>query len=226
MGVTSLSLEGKVAIVTGGKRGVGRAIALAGDEGFFIHETSLVEKPVDIGEGTNIWHFSHIMPDVTIGRDCVIGQNAFIGRGVKIGNNVKIENNVSVFDGVTLENDVFCGPACVFTNVKRPRSRISQNGNFTPTLVRQGATIGANATIVCGNTIGRYALIGAGSVVTTGVPDYALAHGNPARIQGWVCQCGARLDFDQNSLGLCLECGARYQKLGQEEVVCCEGESE
>jgi UDP-2-acetamido-3-amino-2,3-dideoxy-glucuronate N-acetyltransferase len=202
----------------------GEVMTLTKDEGVFIHETSLVEKPGDIGKGTKIWHFCHIMPEVSIGKNCTIGQNVFIGKNVNIGDNVKIENNVSVFDGVTLENDVFCGPACVFTNVKKPRSRICQRGNFIPTLVRQGATIGANSTIVCGNTIGRYALIGAGSVITMDVPDYALVYGNPARIQGWVCQCGARLDFEQNSIAVCPECGARYQRVGQEQVVCCEGE--
>lgn len=203
----------------------GEVITLARDEGFFIHETSLVEKPGHIGKDTKIWHFCHIMPEVNIGKNCTIGQNVFIGKNVNIGDNVKIENNVSVFDGVTLENDVFCGPACVFTNVKKPRSHISQRDNFIPTLVRQGATIGANSTIVCGNTIGRYALIGAGSVVTKDVPDYALAYGNPAKIQGWVCQCGARLDFDQSNLAQCPECGTRYQKLGQEQVVYCEGKA-
>jgi UDP-2-acetamido-3-amino-2,3-dideoxy-glucuronate N-acetyltransferase len=203
----------------------GEVITLARDEGSFIHETSLVEKPGDIGEGTKIWHFCHIMPEVSIGKNCTIGQNVFIGENVNIGNNVKIENNVSVFNGVTLENDVFCGPACVFTNVKKPRSRISQRGKFIHTLVRQGATIGANSTIVCGNTIGRYAFIGAGSVVTTDVPDHALTYGNPARLHGWVCQCGARLDFNQNNIAQCLECDSRYQKLGQEQVVYCKGEA-
>ncbi len=202
----------------------GRVIVLGGEEGSFIHQTSLVEKPSNIGKGTKIWHFCHIMPKVNIGKDCTIGQNVFIGENVNVGNNVKIENNVSVFEGVTLEDDVFCGPACVFTNVRKPRSRISQSGKFDPTLVRQGATIGANATIICGNTIGKCALIGAGSVVTEDIPDYALAYGNPARIQGWVCQCGARLDFNRNSQAQCHKCGKSYKQQGQEHVICDEGE--
>jgi UDP-2-acetamido-3-amino-2,3-dideoxy-glucuronate N-acetyltransferase len=202
----------------------GSVITLSDKNDFFVHETSLVEKPSHIGEDTKIWHFCHIMPNVNIGKNCTVGQNVFVGENVTIGNNVKIENNVSVFEGVILEDDVFCGPSCVFTNVKKPRSRISQRGNFNPTLVRQGATIGANATIICGNTIGKYALIGAGSVVTTGVPDYALFYGSPARIQGWVCQCGARLNFDQNSQAQCPECGKRYKQYGQEQVICDEDE--
>jgi len=182
---------------------------------FFVHETSLVEKPSNIGEGTKIWHFSHIMPDVTIGENCVIGQNVFIGRGVKIGNNVKIENNVSVFEGVTLENDVFCGPSCVFTNVVSPRSRISRRHEFKPTIVKKGATIGASATIICGNTIGKCAFIGAGAVVTKSIPAYALVYGNPARLQGWVCQCGIRLQEEDDILR-CLECGKTYRLKGEQ----------
>ena len=198
----------------------GGVITLGREKDFFVHETSLVEKPGHIGEGTKIWHFSHVMPRVNIGKNCTIGQNVFIGENVNIGDNVKIENNVSVFDGVTLEDDVFCGPSCVFTNVKSPRSHISQHGNYAPTLVKQGVTIGANTTIICGNTIGRYALIGAGSVATSDIPDYGLAYGNPARIQGWVCQCGARLNFDQKDLAQCPECDKTYEKQGQEQIVC------
>ena len=181
---------------------------------FFVHETSIVEEPCRIGKGTKIWHFSHIMPDTTIGDNCVIGQNVFIGKGAKIGNNVKIENNVSVFEGVTLEDDVFCGPSCVFTNVINPRSFVSRKHEFKPTLVKKGATIGANAAIVCGNNIGRYAFIGAGAVVTKDIPDYALVYGNPAKIQGWICECGVKLNFDQGSQAQCPKCGKIYQKQG------------
>jgi UDP-2-acetamido-3-amino-2,3-dideoxy-glucuronate N-acetyltransferase len=181
---------------------------------FFVHETSVVEEPCRIGTGTRIWHFSHIMPDTTIGDNCVIGQNVFIGQGVKVGNRVKIENNVSIFEGVTLEDDVFCGPSCVFTNVVNPRSFISRRHEFKPTLVKKGATIGANATIICGNSIGEYAFIGAGSVVTRDVPDYALVYGNPARVHGWVCQCGGKLDFGSDNQTRCPECSKIYLKRG------------
>lgn len=177
---------------------------------FFGHETSIVEKPCQIGEGTKIWQFCHIMPQVTIGKNCVIGQSVFIGKGVKIGNNVKIENNVSVFEGVTLEDGVFCGPSCVFTNVINPRSHISRKHEFKPTLVKKGATIGANATIVCGNTVGRYAFIGAGAVVTKDVPDHALVYGNPAQFEGWVCECGVKLQ-EAGGKAHCPECGKTYK---------------
>ena len=197
----------------------GRVISLSKEEmNFFVHETSIVEEPFEIGEGTKIWHFSHIMPGVTIGENCVIGQNVFIGKGVSIGNNVKLENNVSVFEGVTLEDDVFCGPSCVFTNVINPRSHVSRKHEFKPTLVKQGASIGASATIVCGNTIGRYALIGAGAVVTKIVPDYALVYGNPARIKGWVCECGGRLEFGDGGEAQCTGCGKSYQRKGEREI--------
>jgi UDP-2-acetamido-3-amino-2,3-dideoxy-glucuronate N-acetyltransferase len=182
----------------------------------FVHDTSIVEEPCQIGKGTRIWHFCHIMPGATIGHNCVIGQNVFIGRGVKIGNNVKIENNVSVFEGVTLEDDVFCGPSCVFTNVMNPRSFVSRKHEFKPTLVKKGATIGANAAIICGNTVGPYAFVGAGSVVTSEVPDYAMVYGNPARIQGWVCQCGVKLDFKKNRMAKCSQCGREYLAKGTE----------
>ena len=189
----------------------GRIVALnKQDVGYFVHETSIVEEPHEIGDGTRIWHFCHVMPEVVIGRDCVLGQNVFIGRGARIGNNVKVENSVSVFEGVALEDDVFCGPSCVFTNVINPRSHVSRKHEFRPTLVKKGATIGANATIVCGNTIGRYALIGAGSVVTSDIPDYALAYGNPARPKAWVCECGTKLDFGQGKRAKCAQCGKEY----------------
>jgi UDP-2-acetamido-3-amino-2,3-dideoxy-glucuronate N-acetyltransferase len=202
----------------------GKVITLCGEKVFFIHETSILEEPSHVGDGTKIWHFCHIMPNVSIGKNCTIGQNVFIGENVNIGNNVKIENNVSVFEGVSLEDEVFCGPACVFTNVKSPRSPISQKGKYVSTLVRRGATIGGGATIVCGNIVGKYAFIGAGSVVTKNVPDYALVYGNPARIQGWVCQCGKRLNFDKDYQAYCPECGKKYKWEGQEQVICCQGE--
>ncbi len=192
-----------------GKQGVNISLA---SNGYYVHPTSTVEEPANIGEGTKIWHFSHIMPKATIGKNCTIGQNVFIAENVSIGNNVKIENNVSIFEGVTLKDDVFCGPSCVFTNVRVPRSRISQKGSYAPTTVNKGATIGANATIVCGKTIGSYSFIGAGAVVTKDVPDYALVYGNTARIQGWVCQCGTKLDFNEDSKAICSSCGSEYVK--------------
>ena len=159
------------------------------------------------------------MPDAVIGKNCVIGQNVFIGRGVFIGDNVKLENNVSVFEGVTLEEDVFCGPSCVFTNVINPRSRISRRDEFKPTLVKRGASIGANATIICGNTIGCYALIGAGAVVTQDVPDYAMVYGNPARIHNWVCECGVKLEFGSDDTVKCNNCGKSYEKKGEDRII-------
>ncbi len=193
----------------------GRVISLQGhDSGFFIDETSILEEPYKIGEGTKIWHFCHLMPDVTIGRNCVIGQNVFIGKGVEIGNDVKVENNVSVFEGVTLEDDVFCGPSCVFTNVVNPRSQVSRRHEFKPTLVKKGASIGANVTIVCGNTIGKYAFIGAGAVVTKDIPDYAMVYGNPAQIHDWVCECGTKLQKDKHNF-ICPGCGKNYKIDGQ-----------
>jgi len=189
----------------------GESIPVASKDSFFVHPTSLVEELSNIGDGTKIWHFSHIMPHTTIGKNCTIGQNVFIGENVNIGNNVKIENNVSVFEGVTLEDDVFCGPSCVFTNVISPRSHISRKREFRSTLVKKGATIGANATIICGNTIGSYAFVGAGSIVTKDVDDYALVYGTPAKIQGWVCQCGIKLGFTATK-GKCRVCGEEYEK--------------
>ena len=198
----------------------GNVISLA-NTSYFVHPSSLVEEPCAIGEGTKIWHFCHVMPNTAIGKRCSLGQNTFVGENVTIGSNVRIQNNVSVFDGVTLEDDVFCGPSCVFTNVSFPRSRIPQRGDYTRTLVKRGASIGANVTIVCGHTIGRYSFIGAGAVVTKDVPDYALVYGNPAIVKGWVCECGARLDFGQSQQAQCSACGEEYQKhdTGQEHKV-------
>lgn len=163
---------------------------------YFVHESSYIDEPVCIGKGTKIWHFCHIMSGAQIGENCVLGQNVFIGKDVKIGNNVHLQNNVSVYTKVTLEDDVFCGPSMVFTNVINPRSAIRRDlSEYLPTLVKCGAAIGANATIVCGVTIGEYAFIGAGAVVTKNVPDYALFYGNPAKLTGWMCQCGVKLNF-------------------------------
>jgi UDP-2-acetamido-3-amino-2,3-dideoxy-glucuronate N-acetyltransferase len=206
-------------------QGRGENVFLAGETSFFVHPTSVVEEPYSIGEGTKIWHFSHIMPNVNIGRNCTIGQNVFIGENANIGNNVKIQNNVSVFDGVILEDAVFCGPSCVFTNIKSPRSHISQRGKYTPTLVKKGATIGANATIVCGNTVGRYSFIGAGSVVTKDIPDYALAYGNPASIKSWVCECGTKLEFGKANKAKCSKCGKKYIREGSGSKATVEGTS-
>ena len=183
---------------------------------YFAHQSAYVDEGCAIGEGTKIWHFSHVMAGATIGRHCNIGQNVVISPEVVIGNNVKIQNNVSVYTGVVLEDDVFCGPSMVFTNVINPRSHISRKHEYRPTLVRQGATLGANSTIVCGHTIGRYAFIGAGAVVTRDVPDYALVLGNPARLAGWVCECSTRLSPAQAGAGRlsCGECGSVYELQG------------
>jgi UDP-2-acetamido-3-amino-2,3-dideoxy-glucuronate N-acetyltransferase len=178
---------------------------------YFVHPTAIIDEPVEIGPKTQIWHFSHVMPGARIGERCIIGQNVFIGPQVVLGNNIKIQNNVSLYEGVVLEDDVFCGPSMVFTNVFNPRSFISRKKEFRQTLVKRGATIGANATIVCGYTIGRYALIGAGAVVTREIPDYALVYGNPARVQGWVCQCAVSITF-RSGIATCSACGRRYRK--------------
>jgi UDP-2-acetamido-3-amino-2,3-dideoxy-glucuronate N-acetyltransferase len=162
----------------------------------FIHPTAVVDAGASIGAGSKIWHFVHVLPATRIGRNCVLGQNVMAGPNVTIGDGCKLQNNVAVYAGVTLEDDVFCGPSCVFTNVLTPRAFVERKAEFAPTLVKRGATIGANATIVCGNTIGAYAMIGAGAVVTRDVPDYALVVGNPARQIGWVSRSGDRLGSD------------------------------
>lgn len=189
---------------------------------FFVHESSYVDQPCSIGEGTKIWHFSHVMKDSKIGERCNIGQNVVISPDVTIGNNVKIQNNVSVYTGVILEDDVFCGPSMVFTNVINPRSHVSRKDEYKRTLVRTGASIGANSTVVCGVTIGRYAFVGAGSVVTREVPDYALVYGNPARVRGWMCACGVALEFSAKQevdSARCGSCGAGYSKKGMQVAV-------
>lgn len=177
---------------------------------YFAHESCFIDGGVHIGENTKIWHFSHIMTGSRIGNNCNIGQNIVISPGVTIGNNVKIQNNVSVYTGVTIEDDVFLGPSCVFTNVINPRSQVNRKSEYTKTLVKHGATIGANATIVCGNTLGKYAFIGAGTVVIKDVPDYALIVGNPGRQIGWMSEYGHRLVFDENRLATCPESGQKY----------------
>ncbi|MBN2804931.1 MAG: N-acetyltransferase [Deltaproteobacteria bacterium] len=175
---------------------------------FFVHESSFVDTPCKIGKGTKIWHFSHIMKNSFIGDYCNIGQNVFVAEGVKIGSRVKIQNGVSVYNGVTLEDDVFVGPGAVFTNVSTPRSFIDRSKEYAETLIKKGATIGANATIVCGHTVGEYSFVAAGSVVTKDVAPFALVMGNPAKVAGWMCRCGARLGIDN----LCNECGEVYTR--------------
>jgi UDP-2-acetamido-3-amino-2,3-dideoxy-glucuronate N-acetyltransferase len=181
------------------------------EKDYFVHPTAVVDEPAEVGKGSQIWHFSHIMSGAKVGERCIIGQNVFIASGAVLGKNIKIQNNVSVFKGVVLEDDVFCGPSMVFTNVFNPRSFISRMKEVRQTLVRRGATIGANATIVCGNTVGYYALIGAGSVVTRDVPDYALVYGNPGKVKGWVCQCAVEIVF-RSGKAVCKACGKRYTK--------------
>ncbi len=171
----------------------------------FIHSSAYIDEPVEIGEGTKIWHFSHILPNTKVGNNCIIGQNCMIGPDVKVGNRCKIQNNVSVYKGIELEDDVFCGPSCVFTNVLTPRAFIERKHEFKKTLVKKGATIGANATIVCGNTIGKYAMIGAGAVVVSDVEDYALYVGVPAKRVGWVCKCGVVLIHKDKIKGKIIE---------------------
>ena len=178
---------------------------------YFVHDSSYVDDGATVGAGTKIWHFSHVMPGAVIGAGCNLGQNVVIMPGTRIGNNVKIQNNVSVYEGVELEDDVFCGPSCVFTNVMNPRSHVSRKDEYRRTLVRRGASIGANATVVCGATIGEYAFIGAGAVVRGEVLPYALMVGVPARRVGWMCQCGTRLTLTAGS-AVCAECGSRYRE--------------
>ena len=183
------------------------------DKKYFAHETAEIDPGTKIGAGTKIWHFSHILKDSRVGENCKIGQNVVIGPSAVVGNNCKIQNNVSVYTGVVLEDDVFCGPSCVFTNVFNPRSAIPRMDEIQGTVVKKGASIGANATIICGNNIGEFAFIGAGSVVTKDVPNHALVMGNPARIAGWMCSCGIKIVFDGNK-GKCPSCSAEYTQKG------------
>ncbi len=188
--------------------------------GFFVHESAYVDEGAKIGKGTKIWHFCHVMSGAEIGERCTLGQNVFVASNVKIGNNVKIQNNVSIYEGVILEDDVFCGPSMVFTNVKTPRSAYPRNtsDDYVLTLVKRGASIGANATIVCGITIGEWAFVAAGAVVSRDVPPYALVAGVPARITGWACECGVRVKFE-GTTATCSECGKRYEKRGENTVL-------
>jgi UDP-2-acetamido-3-amino-2,3-dideoxy-glucuronate N-acetyltransferase len=181
---------------------------------FFVHHTSFVDENVEIGSGTKIWHFSHVHKNAKIGSNCSLGQNVNVGNNVRIGNGVKIQNNVSVYEGVELEDFVFCGPSMVFTNINTPRSKYPQRGSefYSKTLVKEGASIGANATIVCGNTVGRHALISAGAVVTKDVPDYALMMGVPARRKGWVCECGQILEKPTRGMVACARCNRSFSE--------------
>jgi UDP-2-acetamido-3-amino-2,3-dideoxy-glucuronate N-acetyltransferase len=195
------------------------------EQKYFVHPSSYVDDPCEIGAGTKIWHFSHIMKNCRIGEGCNIGQNVVVSPDVEIGRNVKIQNNVSVYTGCILEDDVFCGPSMVFTNVVNPRSHVIRRDEYKTTLVRRGASLGANSTIVCGTVIGCYAFVGAGSVVTRDIPDYALVHGNPARVRGWMCACGIKLPFGvgpQEEECRCETCGKSYKRAGmtvQEQTI-------
>jgi UDP-2-acetamido-3-amino-2,3-dideoxy-glucuronate N-acetyltransferase len=179
---------------------------------YFVHESAYVDDGAVIGSGTKVWHFCHVLPGAVIGERCSLGQNVVVMNGTRIGNNVKIQNNVSIYEGVELEDDVFCGPSMVFTNVMNPRSHVSRKNEYRRTLVRRGASIGANATIVCGSTLGEYSFVGAGAVVKGDVPAHALMVGVPARRTGWMCQCGERLPA--SGAGTCGACGTSYEAEG------------
>ncbi|MDP2683951.1 MAG: acyltransferase [bacterium] len=184
---------------------------------YFIHESSFIDDNAKIGENTKIWHFCHISKNSTIGSNCSFGQNVFLGKNVKIGDKVKIQNNVSVYEGVELEDGVFCGPSMVFTNDSNPRSEFPKNGAYKKTLVKKGASIGANATIVCGIEIGQYAFIGAGALVNKNVPNFALVYGVPAKHKGWICKCGEKLNFVEKSTS-CSKCKIKYNKLSENKI--------
>ena len=185
------------------------------EKDYFVHESSYIDDNVIVGSGTKIWHFSHIMSGSEIGEGCNIGQNVVISPKVKLGKGVKIQNNVSVYTGVICEDYVFLGPSCVFTNVVNPRSFIERKAEYRETTIGKGATIGANVTIVCGHNIGKYALVGAGAVVTKNIPQYALVVGNPAKMLGYVCRCGEKLLFDDNNRAICSACKKQYIKTGK-----------
>jgi len=198
------------------RRGARRLSGERAARDYFVHESSYVDDGAVVGAGTKIWHFCHVMPGAVIGERCSLGQNVVVMGGVRIGRNVKIQNNVSVYEGVELEDDVFCGPSMVFTNVLNPRAHVSRRHEYRPTFVRRGATIGANATVVCGVTLGEYAFVGAGAVVTRDVPPYALVAGVPARRVGWACRCGERLPAipRDGGSGTCPACGTEYERAG------------
>ncbi|MCZ2127917.1 MAG: N-acetyltransferase [Anaerolineales bacterium] len=181
---------------------------------YFVHESSYIDEGAEIGAGTKIWHFCHVMSDAKIGERCNIGQNVLVASSVTLGDNVKVQNNVSLYTGVIVEDDAFLGPSMVFTNVINPRSHVSRRDEYQTTRVKRGASIGANATVVCGVTLGRYCFVGAGAVVTKDVPDYALVYGNPARLRGWMCQCGEQLTF-ADERAVCSKCGDAYRKQDQ-----------
>lgn len=183
---------------------------MGSDQKYFAHETAVVDEGCEIGAGTKIWHFSHIMKDCVLGEKCNIGQNVVVSPDVHLGNNVKVQNNVSIYTGVNCEDDVFLGPSCVFTNITNPRSNVVRRGQYEKTTVKRGASIGANATIVCGHDIGKFAFIGAGAVVTKTVPDYALLVGNPAKQIGWMSEYGHRLHFDEKGIAKCPESDQEY----------------
>ncbi|MFC1824782.1 Gfo/Idh/MocA family oxidoreductase [Thermodesulfobacteriota bacterium] len=213
LNASQLSLDQKgiaITLTDSGEQSAGPSLPTQPEPKFFVHRSAYVDEGVEIGENTRIWHFSHVLKSSRIGRDCRIGQNVVIGPNVSIGNGCKIQNNISIYEGVTLEDFVFCGPSMVFTNVFNPRSEIPRMDELRITLVKKGATIGANATIICGNTIGSYAFIGSGAVVTKDVPDYALILGNPGKVMGWMCKCGIKLTLENNQAG-CQACGLNFE---------------
>jgi UDP-2-acetamido-3-amino-2,3-dideoxy-glucuronate N-acetyltransferase len=193
------------------------------EKNYFVHETSCIDTNVDIGNNTKIWHFSHLLSNTQIGENCSFGQNCVVGPNVRVGNGVKVQNNISIYDGVEIEDDVFLGPSMVFTNVINPRSFVVRRDEFKKTLVKKGASIGANSTVVCGVTVGKYAFVGAGSVITKDVPDFALVYGNPAKLKGWVSIQGNHLEFDTDDFAFDTDDNTKYKKVSETQVVLVEG---